>query len=173
MRRIHFADDGVTVTNVTLVAVGGDPEAGTIEVADDVAVGPGMVRDGDDFAWPALPTTPAQVDARAQQVRAAGFAPTHSAFEGRRLQLRNVEDRTNWLGSEVEYRTAVAQGFGDVIGAEFRTAENVTIVLSYADGLAVLLAMLGWAKAIMARSWALKDAIAAGTAVNLDEGWPE
>lgn len=114
----------------------------------------------------------AAIDARAAQAFAAGFAPPHPAFAGERLQVRNNEDRTNWLTSQASYAAAVQAGAGDVVDASFRTAGNATITVSYADGLTILLAMAAWGRGILARSWALKDAIAAGAPIDIDAGWP-
>jgi hypothetical protein len=94
------------------------------------------------------------------------------------LQTRNVDDRTNWLSSQASYSAAVAGGVGAFLRANFRTEDNVNIVLSYADGLNVLLAMAGWGAAHYARSWELKDAIAATedemglNAIDIESGWP-
>ena len=114
-----------------------------------------------------------QVDARAEQAFLAGFAPAHPAFEGQRLQVRGVEDRTNWLTSQASYSAAVAAGAGDVVNASFRTVENETVTISYADGLNTLLGMAAWGAAILARSWAIKDAIATDAEYDIDTGWPE
>jgi hypothetical protein len=51
-------------------------------------------------------------------------------------------------------------------------------VLSYADGLNVLLGMAAWGAACMSNSWALKDAANAAEdetaldAVDVESGWP-
>ncbi|HEX8446273.1 MAG TPA: hypothetical protein VF649_06630 [Sphingomonas sp.] len=113
------------------------------------------------------------VDARAQRVFLGGYAPASPAFAGHRLQLRDVDDKTNWLTSQISYSAAVAAGFGDVVDASFRTASNATITVTYQEGLDVLLGMAGWGRAILAHSWDLKDRIAAGTPVDVEDGWPE
>lgn len=93
------------------------------------------------------------------------------------LQTRNIEDRTNWLTSQASYSAAIAAGAGAVMGANFRTEDNININLSYSDGLGVLLAMAGWGDGLYAKSWALKDAIdAAGDdatvdAIDIESGW--
>ncbi|TPG14369.1 hypothetical protein [Sphingomonas oligophenolica] len=114
----------------------------------------------------------AAVDARAEQAFFAGFAPANPAFAGQRLQVRGVEDRTNWLTSQASYAAAVDKGYGDVVDASFRTAANTTVTVSYADGLDTLLGMAAWGRAILARSWAIKDAIAVDEPYDLDTGWP-
>ena len=99
-------------------------------------------------------------------------------FGEKRLQTRNIEDRTNWLTSQASYSAAVAGGAGAIMGAAFRSEDNVNITLSYADGLDVLLAMAGWGAAHYARSWALKDLITAAEdeaaleAIDIESGWP-
>lgn len=172
MKRIHFAADGITVDNVSLVEVGANPEAGAIDVDDDAYVGPGMVRDGDGFAWPVAPIGAGDVDARAAAAFQRGFAPDHADFAGERLQVRDMDDRTNWLTSQASYAAAVAAGAGDIVDATFRTAANRTLTVSYGEGLVILLGMAAWGRTIMARSWALKDALAAGEPVDLEAGWP-
>lgn len=107
-----------------------------------------------------------------------GYTVEAGAMAGKVLQTRNLEDRTNWLVSQASYSAAVAAGQGAVEGAKFRTADNVSFLVSYADGLAVLLAMAAWGAACMDRSWALKDAIGAaedGAAlglIDIEAGWP-
>ena len=120
------------------------------------------------------------IDARRDQAFAAGFliAGTGTALDGHTLQTRGAEDKINWLTSQASYAAAIAGGFGAVEDATFRTSANDTIVLSYAQGHAVLLAMAAWGKAIMGNSWALKDAVnEAADHDDLDEiditaGWP-
>lgn len=117
-------------------------------------------------------TAIAAVEARATDAFMAGFMPSLADFAGERLQVRGSEDRTNWLTSQASYAAAVAAGFGDVVDASFRTAGNATVTVSYAEGLQVLLEMAAWGRSIMSRSWALKDAIAAGQPYAPDAGWP-
>ena len=95
----------------------------------------------------------------------------------KKLQTRNIEDRTNWLTSQASYGAAIAAGAGAVMGANFRTEDNININLSYSDGHAVLLAMAQWGAAKYAKSWALKDAIAEAAdeaaldAIDIESGW--
>jgi hypothetical protein len=88
-----------------------------------------------------------------------GFSPPAGPLQGHVLQVRDVEDRTNWLTSQAAYLAAVSSGLGAEMGADFRTAANETINCSYADGLNTLLMMADWGKALMGKSWALKDAL--------------
>ena len=117
-------------------------------------------------------TAIAAVEERTADAFLAGFPPALAEFAGERLQVRNSEDRTNWLTSQASYTAAVGAGFGDVVDASFRTAGNATVTVSYAEGLQVLLGMAAWGRAIMSRSWALKDAINADQPYDLEAGWP-
>lgn len=122
----------------------------------------------------------AQINARRDQAFAAGFtvSATGTALDGYTLQTRDLEDRTNWLTSQAAYSAAVAGGQGATAGATFRTADNSTVVLTYAQGLGVLLAMAAWGADIMGNSWSLKDAVTAAVdgaeldAIDIGAGWP-
>lgn len=110
---------------------------------------------------------------------AAGYPHNFGGEIGTKvLQTRDIEDRTNWLTSQAAYSAAVAGGAGAVMGANFRSEDNVNITLSYQDGLDVLLAMAAWGAAHYARSWALKDEIAAAedeaalAGIDIESGWP-
>lgn len=124
-------------------------------------------------------TMRAAVNAKLDTVLTSGYSYDFGAPYGVKvLQTRNVEDRTNWLTSQAAYSAAVASGAGSVEGATFRTEDNSTITLSYADGLNVLLSMAAWGAANYAASWSLKDAIAAAEddteldAIDIEQGWP-
>ena len=121
------------------------------------------------------------VEARAAACFARGYSPAVGPLAGHTLQVRDAEDRTNWLTSQAAYQAAVMAGHGDVVNASFRTAANATITLTYAEGLSVLVeGMATWGQAILARSWELKDAVAdapdtaalAAIAAQIDQGWP-
>ncbi|MDB5651950.1 MAG: hypothetical protein JWL62_3470 [Hyphomicrobiales bacterium] len=109
---------------------------------------------------------------------AAGYTVDGTDMGGQVLQVRDNEDRTNWLTSQAAYSAAVASGNGASLGAAFRTIGNETFNLSFAEGLQVLLGMAAWGAAIMARSWVLKDQIAAAQsvdaldAIDVTAGWP-
>lgn len=119
-----------------------------------------------------------QINSKRGRLFAAGYAPASGPLAGHTLQTRNVEDRSNWLTSQAAYSAAVAGGSGATMGANFRTAANDTVTTSYADGLAVLLAMAAWGAAVMGASWAHKDAVdaaedhAALDNIDLGAGWP-
>lgn len=120
----------------------------------------------------------AEVSAKVAEIFGDGFVVPSGPMQGAVLQVRDSEDRTNWLTSQASYSTAVAMGHGDVVNASFRCADNTTHVVSYRDGLQALLAMAAWGAAVMARSWALKDEIAAAEdlitldAIDVLAGWP-
>lgn len=121
----------------------------------------------------------AAINAKLNAVLTGGYTVQSGAMAGKLLQTRNLEDRTNWLISRASYSAAVAGGMGAVEGAQFRTADNSTFTVSFAEGLSVLLAMAAWGAAAMNNSWALKDAVAAAEdltvldAVDIEAGWPE
>ena len=98
-----------------------------------------------------------EVEALLQAAFLEGYTPTEGPLAGHTLQVRDAEDRTNWLTSQASYSAAVAGGFGDVVDADFRTAANDTVTVSYASGLNVLLGMAAWGRGLMGKSWALKD----------------
>jgi hypothetical protein len=93
----------------------------------------------------------------------AGFAPQSGPLQGHILQVRDVDDRTNWLTSQAAYRTAIDAGAGAMAGAEFRTEANETITLTYQEGFDALMAMADWGKSQFGKSWTLKDRIDAMT----------
>lgn len=119
------------------------------------------------------------VNHRLTGILAGGYSHDFGSPHGiKSLQTRNADDRINWMTSQAAYSAAVMQGFGAVLGANFRTEDNTDIVLSYADGLGVLLAMAAWGASVYAASWALKNAIDAAEdetaldAIDIEAGWP-
>ena len=119
----------------------------------------------------------AAINAKLETVLTGGFTVPAGTMAGKVLQTRNLEDRTNWLISQTSYSAAVAGGMGAVEGAQFRTADNSTFTVTFAEGLNVLLAMAAWGAAAMNNSWTLKDAVAAAEdlaaldAVDIEAGW--
>ena len=120
------------------------------------------------------------VTAKREAVFAAGYTPATGPLAGHTLQCRDVQDRTNWLTSAVGYSAAVQAGAGNVAGATFRTQDNETVTITYAEAATVLLqGMQIWGADIMQRSWELKDEIDAAedqaelVAINVNTGWPE
>ncbi|MCO5164651.1 MAG: hypothetical protein M9939_26535 [Mesorhizobium sp.] len=117
------------------------------------------------------------INARLNDVLTGGYTVETGTMAGKVLQTRNLEDRTNWLISQASYSAAVAMGHGAVEGATFRTADNSTFTVTFAEGLSILLAMAAWGAAAMNHSWALKDAAAAAEdqtaldALDIETGW--
>lgn len=101
-----------------------------------------------------------------------------TALGGRVLQTRE-SDRMAWLTSQAAYQAAVTAGQGSIEGARFRPLDNETTIVSYSEGLNILLAMADWGKQVYSRSWELKDEIAAATdaitldSIDVESGWPE
>ena len=150
-----------------------DPATATITWHDDAwLVAPIAPADPAAEAAARLAARLAAVDARAQAAFLAGYAPALPEFAGQRLPLRDVDDKANWLTSQISYSAAVAAGYGDVVDASFRTASNATVTVTYQEGLNVLLGMASWGRSILARSWILKDGIAAGIDTDIESGWP-
>ena len=121
----------------------------------------------------------AAVNAKREAVFAAGFPVSSGALDGQHLQLRNADDKANWLIVDKNARLAVAAGAGDVPLIPIRTLENQTITVTPNQALAVLADLEAWGQAVLARSWALKDqndaATEAGELVGpaeLETGWP-
>ena len=118
-----------------------------------------------------------EVDERLAQAFLGGFTVPSGPLAGFVLQVRNNEDRTNWLTSQASYSAMVAMGQGAVEGAKFRDRSDITHVITYAEGLTVLLQMAAWGAGLMGNSWALKDQIEAATtlagvaAVDIEAGW--
>lgn len=121
----------------------------------------------------------AAVNAKVNTILSGGYNHDFGGEIGVKvLQTRDADDRINWLTSQAAYSAAVMSGSGAVMGASFRTEDNVDITLSYADGLNVLLAMAAWGADVYAASWALKTAIASAAdaaaldAIDIDANWP-
>lgn len=127
-----------------------------------------------------LPEAKQAIEDRANKEFQRGFTHTSGPLAGHTLQCRDMEDRTNWLASQVAYSAAIAAGAGALPDAVFRTAANETITCTYQEGSEALLAMQSWGSAIMRRAWELKDAAAAAANIGeldlvlagLDDGWP-
>ena len=136
--------------------------------ADEVTAALGAARDARRLA----------VDARRDTILVSGFSHDFGAPNGVKVLQTREGDETNWLTLQNSCIAAVMAGQGATVGAVIRTADNVNIPLSYADGLQVMLAMAAWGAAVYAASWKLKDAIAAVAdqiglnAIDITAGWP-
>lgn len=174
--------DGEAVVNI-IEAEPGFAIAGMTLVASEIA-GTGWSYDGSSFLPPLLPLDQRKADRAAAVNRkrdallSGGYTHDFGAAGVHVLQTRDADDRINWLTSQAAYQAAVASGLGGELGAEFRTAGNQRITLTFLEGLNVLLAMAAWGKAVFGRSWDLKDAIAAAAddaaldAIDIEAGWP-
>jgi len=117
-------------------------------------------------------------DKREAVFMAGHVVPTavSSSFSGKILQTREV-DRANWLTSYSAYSEAVAAGHGTDMGANFRTADNTMVHVSFEEGLSVLRDLRSWGAEVYNHSWALKDAIVAAdtvsalAAIDIESGW--
>lgn len=152
--------------------------AGEAQEGDDEAVQTALEAVEVDLAWTRAAKR-AETMVKLDQVFAAGFSYDFGGPHGvQTLQTRDIEDRTNWLISQAAYMQAVGAGMGALPGANFRTLTNDTVTVTFLKGLEVLNAMSEWGAAAMARSWALKDAIAAASSVaelealDVNAGWP-
>lgn len=119
------------------------------------------------------------VDAALAAHYVAGYEHDFGAHGVHRLQLRDADDRTNWLTLLGICDEAIAAGQGEtVMPIPVRTAANVELALTFAEAAAALRSMRDWAAAVLAHSWALKDAVAAATdapalaTLDLEDGWP-
>lgn len=107
-----------------------------------------------------------------------GYAHDFGGQIGIKVLQTADQDKLNWTQSGVAYNAAIIAGASAVLGAVFRFQDNTMTTLSYADGIAVLLAMSAWGAAIYRYSWGLKDSIAAAStiaavnAIDITAGWP-
>lgn len=119
----------------------------------------------------------AQVNEKLAAVMAAGFTPATGPLAGHTLQLRDLEDRANWQDSRRRYKEYVDEGAGELPGATFRTAANVNVGCTFAEGLQALNDMEAWGWRMMMRSWTLKDQVKAASdraaldAIDINAGW--
>lgn len=95
------------------------------------------------------------------------------------LQLRDADDKVNWLTFKDACEDQIAAGGGDVVmPMTLRDGANVDHTITANAGRSLAMAMRTWGAAAMANSWRLKDLITnAATkddlaAVDLSSGWP-
>ncbi|SFV31374.1 hypothetical protein SAMN05216456_1321 [Devosia crocina] len=110
-----------------------------------------------------------------------GFAYDFGGEVGvQHLQLRDADDKANWLTAKDKMRDAIAAGYGDAPVAPMRTAENNTPLVTPNQGVVILSALSNWAEQMFATSWAKQDAIRSATDIStfkaleasIEEGWP-
>ena len=96
------------------------------------------------------------------------------------LDLRNADDKTNWTLLLIKTGKMVEGGAG-AAPIKIRTAATnpgVSIVVPASEANAAMVAFLGWGEGVLARKWALEEAIdaAAGPteldAIDIESGWP-
>lgn len=151
-----------------------------VDWQDNVSNG-SLVREFIEEVQPNIDRLRATLKARVEKLRddklTGGFTVLYGPMQGKVLQTKTIEDRTNWLTSASAYSTVVALGEGSNLGATFRTEDNATFTLSFSDGLNILMAMAAWGSAVMKNSWVLKDAINEAStvqellAINVDSNW--
>lgn len=107
----------------------------------------------------------------------SGYTVVSGTMAGKVLQTRNETDKSNWTASALYYQAQISAGNGAIEGAYFRAEDNSEFVLTFNEGLQVILAMGAWAQAIQSYSWSLKNAIDAAedtsslSAIDIDTGW--
>ncbi|PZU62306.1 MAG: hypothetical protein DI552_00100 [Brevundimonas sp.] len=121
----------------------------------------------------------AAVTARREAVFEAGFPVPSGPLAGQHLQLRNADDKANWMIAEKNARAAVGVGLGETPLVKLRTLENNTVTVTPNQALTVLAALEAWSVAVLGRAWALKDQNDAATdaagltdEADLESGWP-
>lgn len=90
------------------------------------------------------------------------------------LQLRDSEDRTNWLTLRTSVSELIFAGYGDT-AISIRTEENITVPMT-ANSVAVMLrSMSQYGSDVLYNSWVLKDQAREAEDLNLVDitvGWP-
>jgi len=159
----------------------GGPFGDYYDVTETVSVEDGRVRrviSGEPKSVDKLKTLKRiAIRAACEASVAGGYPVTSGPMAGHTLQVRNAEDRTNWLMARDEYAAAIDAGLGASLGAVFRTTANVNFTLSFNDGLAVIRGISAWGLARYQNQWALTDAVNAAEtsedalAVDENSGW--
>lgn len=155
-------------------------------LADLSWVDPALGFTGVGFV-PARPPLGEQAEAKRAQVRAAFGAAMLAGFPvpghpGERLQLRNENDRTNWLTLQGRCEKRIRQNRGgDPCTLPVRSQANTMLRgMTFQRTADLMDALLDWGAANMANKWALDDAIsdaleaddqAALDAVDPSSGW--
>lgn len=100
------------------------------------------------------------------------FGPGYGVLN---LQLRDNDDRTNWLTLRTTATDLILAGMGESPVLAIRTDENVTIPMNALQVSQVMGAMAVYGGEVLAVSWALKDAIKASDdpeSIDITQGWP-
>jgi hypothetical protein len=91
------------------------------------------------------------------------------------LQLRDSDDRTNWLTLDFACSKLIAGGGGES-PVEVRTEENVTVQMTASQASGMIAAMAGYGQEVMKASWQIKDAIEQASdpaEIDVELGWPQ
>ena len=75
------------------------------------------------------------------------------------LQVRDADDRTNWLVLQVSAQAMIAAGHEDAQVTPIRTAENSIQPITATQAAHITAAMIQWGAAQMQQLWVKKDAI--------------
>ena len=119
------------------------------------------------------------VNMRREQVFAAGFQIPSGPAAGQHMQLRNADDKANWLIAERGAKKAVEAGAGDAPIVPLRSTENITTLITPNAMLELLDGLDAWGREVTAFSWGLKDQIVTAVdqsaidAIDIDASWPE
>ncbi|MFY0735603.1 hypothetical protein [Aurantimonas sp. NFXS3] len=118
------------------------------------------------------------VNAKRDATIASGYRHNFGGSAGSRtLDQRTELDAINWLGLKGIADSAIAAGHGSAPIA-IRDANDDTFDASANVVSSAMVAMGQWRGAVMARAWALKDAIREAAdetdleAIDIDAGWP-
>ncbi|MCZ4273235.1 hypothetical protein [Maritalea porphyrae] len=155
---------------------------GLTEVNDNVGIG--WVIENGQPVEPVIVETLDEKRARALQMLAdygqsilrQGYTHNFGTIEEPNFQVLQLraptaqnDDEKNWSSALGAYTAAVVAGQGEVMGATIRVESNAEIVLSFADGMGLLMSMFAWAANNYKTTWQKKDAInAASTEAELD-----
>lgn len=117
-----------------------------------------------------------QIDAKRDTLLKGGYHFTHEGQE-LTLQTRDDEDRINWLGILNAATAMIMAGAGDSL-TKIRTAENVTITITFSQAQLLMLQTLNYQSSLYGSAWDHKDALELLTALeevtayDVESGWP-
>jgi hypothetical protein len=120
----------------------------------------------------------AAVNAMREEAFVTGFPIPTGPAAGQHMQLRNADDKANWLIAERGAKKAISLGAGEAPIVPLRSTENITTLVTPNLMLGLLDGLDAWGRAVTKHSWDLKDAIEAAAtvaelgAVDITAGWP-
>ena len=153
-----------------------------VQCTDNISIG-WKLKDG--VGSPPVPSldgikssVTAQIDIEYASQCSAGYPVTSGPLAGHSLQVRDAEDKTNWLILQNSCIIASVAGQGSVtLPTPIRTTDNVNITVTVNEALFVLQGMAAWGAAKLSHSWTLKDAVKVATtveavqAIDIKAGW--